>query len=197
MFAPGGRRSRRRLPRGARRRRRRARARHRHRPDRAAARAARRSRARHRPVDGDGRAAAREAGRRGDRRRRSATSRRPRVDGTFTLAYLVFNTIMNLTTQDAQVACFRNVAAHLEPGGCFVIEVGVPDLQRLPPGETLPAVPRQRRRGSASTSTTSRAQGLISHHYRRSRAARLEARLDAVPLRVAGGARPDGAARRA
>src|SRR5215510_4893402 len=40
-----------------------------------------------------------------------------RVDGTFSVAYLVFNTIMNLTTQDAQVACFRNVAAHLEPGG--------------------------------------------------------------------------------
>ena len=46
------------------------------------------------------------------------------VDRTFRLAYLVFNTIMNLTTQDEQVACFRNVAAHLEPGGCFVIEVG-------------------------------------------------------------------------
>ena len=45
------------------------------------------------------------------------------VDGTFTLAYLVRNTIMNLTTQDAQVDCFRNVAAHLEPGGCFVIEM--------------------------------------------------------------------------
>src|SRR5918992_949610 len=47
------------------------------------------------------------------------------VDGTFSLAYLIFNTIMNVTTQTAQVACFRNVAAHLEPGGCFVIEVGV------------------------------------------------------------------------
>jgi len=55
--------------------------------------------------------------------------------GTFSLAYLVFNTIMNLTTQDAQVACFRNVAAQLEPGGCFVIEVMVPDLRRLPPGQ--------------------------------------------------------------
>src|SRR5438034_6431100 len=52
------------------------------------------------------------------------------VDGTFSLAYLVFNTIMNLATQEAQVACFRNVAAHLEPGGGFVIEVGVPQLQR-------------------------------------------------------------------
>jgi SAM-dependent methyltransferase len=58
------------------------------------------------------------------------------VDGTFSVAYLVFNTIMNLTTQAAQVACFRNVATHLEPDGCFVIEVGVPDLQRLPPGDT-------------------------------------------------------------
>ena len=58
-----------------------------------------------------------------------------RVPGTFKVAYLVANTIMNLTTQEAQVACFRNVAAHLEPGGCFVIEVSVPDLQRLPSGE--------------------------------------------------------------
>ncbi len=55
------------------------------------------------------------------------------VDGTFSVTYLVFNTILNLTTQAAQVACFRNVAAHLEPGGCFVVEAGVPDLQRLPP----------------------------------------------------------------
>jgi SAM-dependent methyltransferase len=60
-----------------------------------------------------------------------------RVDGTFRLAYLVFNTINNLTTQDAQVACFRTVAAHLEPGGCFVIEVGVPELRRLPPGQNV------------------------------------------------------------
>jgi len=60
-----------------------------------------------------------------------------RVDGTFSVAYLVFNTIMNLTTQAAQVACFRNVAAHLEPGGCFVIEVGIPDLRRLPPGQNV------------------------------------------------------------
>jgi SAM-dependent methyltransferase len=59
------------------------------------------------------------------------------MDGTFALAYLVFNTIENLTTQDAQVACFRNAAAHLEPGGCFVIEVGVPELRRLPPGQNV------------------------------------------------------------
>jgi SAM-dependent methyltransferase len=58
-----------------------------------------------------------------------------RVDGTFRLVYLVYNTIGNLTTQDQQVACFANAAAHLEPGGHFVIEVGLPDLRRLPPGE--------------------------------------------------------------
>ena len=62
-----------------------------------------------------------------------------RVDGTYSVAYLVFNTIMNLTTQAAQVACFGNAAAHLEPGGCFVIEVMIPDLRRLPPGQA--AVP--------------------------------------------------------
>jgi SAM-dependent methyltransferase len=54
-----------------------------------------------------------------------------RVEGPFALAYLVFNTINNLTTQDAQVACFENVAAHLEPGGSFVIEVGTPSTARL------------------------------------------------------------------
>lgn len=59
------------------------------------------------------------------------------VSGRFSLVYLVFNTINNLTTQAAQVACFRNAAAHLVPGGRFVVEVGVPALQRLPPGETL------------------------------------------------------------
>jgi SAM-dependent methyltransferase len=62
-----------------------------------------------------------------------------RVGGPFRLAYLVRNTIMNLTSQDEQVACFANVAAQLEPGGCFVIEVIVPQLQRLPPGETVRA----------------------------------------------------------
>jgi SAM-dependent methyltransferase len=58
-----------------------------------------------------------------------------RVAGSFRVAYLVRNTITNLTTQDAQADCFRNVAAHLEPGGCFVIEVYIPELRRLPPGE--------------------------------------------------------------
>ncbi|MEV6652513.1 class I SAM-dependent methyltransferase [Streptomyces sp. NPDC051219] len=62
-----------------------------------------------------------------------------RVEGTFAVVYLIFNTKMNLTTQAAQVACFRNVAAHLEPGGCFVIEVMVPELRKLPAGQN--AVP--------------------------------------------------------
>jgi SAM-dependent methyltransferase len=59
-----------------------------------------------------------------------------RVEGRFRLVYLVFNTIGNLITQDEQVECFINAAAHLEPGGCFVIEVLVPRLRSLPPGET-------------------------------------------------------------
>ena len=62
-----------------------------------------------------------------------------RVDGTFRLVYLVYNTITNLTTQDEQVECFLNVARHLEPGGLFVIELEVPPLQRLPPGENVRA----------------------------------------------------------
>jgi SAM-dependent methyltransferase len=60
---------------------------------------------------------------------------RAKVEGRFSLVYLVANTIMNLTTQDAQVACFENASTHLEPGGRFLIEVIVPDWQRLPPGE--------------------------------------------------------------
>jgi SAM-dependent methyltransferase len=59
------------------------------------------------------------------------------MTGTFTLAYLLRNTITNLTSQDEQVEAFRNVAAHLEPGGCFVIENYIPELQRLPPGERV------------------------------------------------------------
>jgi SAM-dependent methyltransferase len=60
-----------------------------------------------------------------------------RVDGEFSLVYLVFNTIFNLTTQDGQVACFQSAAAHLRGGGRFVIEARVPELQRLPLGQTV------------------------------------------------------------
>ncbi len=87
-----------------------------------------------------------------------------RVEGTFTLAYLVCNTIMNLTTQDAQVACFQNVAEHLEPGGCFVIEVVLPDLQRLPFGETLRIFDfSESHIGIDEYDVVN--QGLVSHHY--------------------------------
>jgi SAM-dependent methyltransferase len=86
------------------------------------------------------------------------------VDGSFSLAYLVFNTIMNLTTQPAQVACFRNAAAHLQPGGCFVIEVGIPDLQRLPPGETIhPFHVSETYWGFDEYDVAN--QGMTSHHF--------------------------------
>ena len=86
------------------------------------------------------------------------------VDGTFSLAYLVFNTISNLTTQAAQVACFRNVAAHLEPGGCFLIEVGIPELRRLPPGETIRAFHVSDTRWGLDEYDVA-VQGLTSHHF--------------------------------
>jgi SAM-dependent methyltransferase len=86
------------------------------------------------------------------------------VDGTFSVAYLVWNTIMNLTTQSAQVACFRNVAAHLEPGGSFVIEVGVPGLRWLPPGETFQVFHMSETRWGIDEYDVAR-QGLTSHHF--------------------------------
>jgi SAM-dependent methyltransferase len=85
------------------------------------------------------------------------------VDGLFSLAYVVFNTIMNLTTQAAQVACFRNVAAHLEPGGCFVIEVMIPALQRLPPGETFRVFSGSENYWGIDEYDVA-TQGLTSHH---------------------------------
>jgi SAM-dependent methyltransferase len=87
-----------------------------------------------------------------------------RAEGTFTLAYLAFNTIQNLTTQDEQVACFENVAAHLEPGGHFVIEVGVPNLRRLPPGETVRAFALEPTHVGFDEFDVAR-QGLVSHHF--------------------------------
>ncbi|HEV3498630.1 MAG TPA: class I SAM-dependent methyltransferase [Actinomycetes bacterium] len=87
-----------------------------------------------------------------------------RVDGRFTLVYLLRNTIMNLTSQDQQVACFQNAAAHLEPGGCFVIEVVVPALQRLPPGETVrPFAVTPAHLGFEEYEVAS--QVAFSHHY--------------------------------
>ena len=86
------------------------------------------------------------------------------VEGTFAVAYLVFNTIGNLTTQGAQVACFRNVADHLEPGGCFVIEVGVPELRRLPPGETFRVFHVSENKWGLDEYEVA-TQGLTSHHF--------------------------------
>jgi SAM-dependent methyltransferase len=86
------------------------------------------------------------------------------VEDSFSLVYLVANTIMNLTTQDEQVACFQNAAAHLEPGGCFVVEVLVPGLRRLPPGETFQPFDVSPRHVGFDEYDVVR-QGLISHHY--------------------------------
>jgi SAM-dependent methyltransferase len=87
------------------------------------------------------------------------------VDGTFSVAYLVFNTISNLTTQAAQVACFQNVASHLEPGGCFVIEVGIPGLRELPPGNTFRVFHVSENRWGFDEYDVAN-QGLVSHHLR-------------------------------
>jgi SAM-dependent methyltransferase len=61
-----------------------------------------------------------------------ATARAP---GVYTLVYVVYNAISCLLTQSGQVACFRNAGRHLTPGGRFVIELWVPDLRKLPPGQ--------------------------------------------------------------
>ncbi len=87
------------------------------------------------------------------------------VDGAFSLVYLVRNTIMNLTTQDEQVACFQNAAAHLEPGGHFVIEVLVPGLRRLPPGETFQPFAVSPTHLGFDEYTDLATQSLVSHHY--------------------------------
>ncbi len=86
------------------------------------------------------------------------------AEGTFTLAYLVFNTINNLTTREAQVACFRNVARHLAPGGRFVIEVSVPGLRRLPAGEALHVFDAGPTHWGVDEYDVAN-QGLVSHHF--------------------------------
>ncbi len=87
-----------------------------------------------------------------------------RVAGEFSLVYLVFNTIGNLYTQQAQVECFRNAARHLAPGGRFVVEVGVPPLRLLPP--TQIAVPFDVSGAHIGFDTFDLAtQRAVSHHY--------------------------------
>jgi hypothetical protein len=88
-----------------------------------------------------------------------------RVPGTYSLVYLVFNTLSNLIEQDEQVACLANAAAHLAPGGVFVVEQGEPDLRRFPPGAI--AVPFEISDEHLGFDTYDLvAQRLTSHHYR-------------------------------
>ncbi|AUY53007.1 class I SAM-dependent methyltransferase [Streptomyces sp. CB01881] len=91
-----------------------------------------------------------------------ATARAP---GAYTLVYLVYNTISNLLTQSEQVACFRNAARHLAPGGRFVIELWVPELRRLPPGQ--PATVFHSEPGYIGLDTYDvLQQHVVSHHFR-------------------------------
>ncbi|MDT0345898.1 class I SAM-dependent methyltransferase [Streptomyces litchfieldiae] len=88
-----------------------------------------------------------------------------RAPGEFSLVYVVYNAITCLLSQDKQVACFRNAARHLEPGGRFVIECFIPELQRLPPGETArPFHVGEHHLGFDTFDLAN--QRLVSHHYR-------------------------------
>jgi SAM-dependent methyltransferase len=87
------------------------------------------------------------------------------ASGTFSLVYLVYNTISNLLTQAEQVACFRNAARHLTPGGRFVIELWVPELRKLPPG--LEATVWHQEPGYIGLDTYDvLQQQVVSHHFR-------------------------------
>ena len=119
-----------------------------------------------------------------------ATARAP---GEYALVYLVFNTISNLLTQDEQVACFRNAARHLEPGGRFVIELWVPDLRRLPPdrGATV-EVSRAGLPARGHLRRPAPARRLAPRPLRREPAG--PSRAQPAPVRLAGRAGPDGPA---
>lgn len=107
-----------------------------------------------------------------------ATARAP---GTYALVYLVFNTISNLLTQEEQVACFRNAARHLAPGGRFVIELWVPELRKLPPG--TPATVWRSEPGYIGLDTYDvLRQHVVSHHFTFAEEGR-EARLERSPHR--------------
>ena len=121
-----------------------------------------------------------------------ATARAP---GEFTLVYLVFNTISNLLTQAEQVACFRNAARHLTPGGRFVIELWVPELRRLPPGQQATVWHVEPGYIGLDTYDVLRQQ-VVSHHFRFGDGQAGAAVPQPAPLHLAGRARPDGPARR-
>jgi SAM-dependent methyltransferase len=103
-----------------------------------------------------------------------------RVPGEFTLVYLVFNTISNLLTQAEQVECFRNAARHLVPGGRFVIELWVPDLRRLPPGQTASVFTNEPGYIGLDTFDVLQ-QHVVSHHFTFD--ATRQARVDRSPHR--------------
>ena len=88
-----------------------------------------------------------------------------RVPGTFTLVYLVANTIMNVTTQDEQLAVFANAAAHLAPGGCFVVQVIVPQLQHVPPGDAARVLRNEPEHLAVETFDDQVGQIASSHHW--------------------------------
>lgn len=87
-----------------------------------------------------------------------------RVPGEFDLVYLVFNTIGNVASQDAQVATFANAAAHLRTGGCFVVETGVPGVSQVAPGERFRVFTHDDRRLSFDEYDAV-TQQMFSHHY--------------------------------
>jgi SAM-dependent methyltransferase len=87
-----------------------------------------------------------------------------KVDDEFSLVYLLYNTIENVTTQAGQVAAFRNAARHLRPGGVFVIECLMPDLRRLPEGATAVVFDIGERHWGIDEYDVAN-QGLISHHF--------------------------------
>lgn len=118
-----------------------------------------------------------------------------RVPGAFDLVYLVFNTICNVVTQDAQVATFANAARHLRAGGRFVVETQVPGVARVPPGERF-GVFRHDAHGVGYDEYDRATQRMWSHHVSLRPGRQGRAPLGAVPLRLAGGAGPDGAAGR-
>ena len=96
----------------------------------------------------------------------SATAVADAAPGSFALVYLVFNTIMNVTTQAGQVAVFRNAASHLASGGVFVVETMIPDLQRPPVGDRfVPFDVSPDHLGFDEYDLV--AQGLVSHHWTR------------------------------
>ncbi|GGP09550.1 class I SAM-dependent methyltransferase [Nonomuraea glycinis] len=108
-----------------------------------------------------------------------ATAQAP---GEFRLVYLVYNTISNLLTQAEQVACFRNAARHLAPGGRFVVELWVPELRKLPPGQQ--AVVWESATGYIGLDTYDvLRQQVVSHHFRFDPEAGREARLFRSPHR--------------